>query len=75
MSQSHQKEVAKDVKKRFNEMSRSSGVTHEKFLSVYRFKTASEKDIPFEYQTSMHYYKRGLSPVKEAINQQAAHNT
>ena len=35
-------------------------------MSVYRFKSpSSNKGEEYEFSTSMHYYKRDLSPVKE----------
>ena len=67
MSPAIVRDIQKDAKKRFNEMVKMTNSTYAKFLSVYRFKTPSEEEL-FDFSTSMHYYKRDLSPIKENLN-------
>lgn len=48
-------------------MCKMTSSTYAKFLSVYRFKTPQiEENV--EFSTSIHYYKRDLSPIKENQN-------
>ena len=60
------KDMNKEVKKRYFEMNKVTKSTHTKFLSVYRYKTPLKDS--YEFSTSMHYYKRDLSPIKEGSN-------
>lgn len=81
-SDEQQKELQKEVKRKYKEMKQLSTTSFQKFLSVYRFKTCLSQEEKlklieegstinlqraFNYQTSMHYYKRELSPVPEGM--------
>lgn len=76
------KELQKEVKRKYKEMKQLSTTSFQKFLSVYRFKTSLSQEEKlkliqegatidlqraYNYQTSMHYYKRELSPVPEGM--------
>lgn len=45
-------------------MQKMTNSTYCKFLSVYRFKSPSAEE-EFDFSTSIHYYKRDLSPIIE----------
>lgn len=70
------------MKRKYKEMKQLSTTSFQKFLSVYRFKTSLSEEEKlklmeegttinlqraYNYQTSMHYYKRELSPVPEGM--------
>jgi hypothetical protein len=65
-SQANIRDMQKDVKKRVYDMNKMTNSTYAKFLSVYRFKTPKIDD--YEFSTSIHYYKRDLTPIKENKN-------